>query len=214
MFARANRARLLLLFPVALITLFALAPAASAACPGIDPQCVTDPLDQARDSLPGSDPLTENIPKPAKDAVDTAKDTVGSTIDKVKDTVGGVLDPGGGGGPGGGGPGGGNGGNGGGDNGGRVPPTHRPPVPGGSSNLAPTSLPGTSVDRPAPSGLVSPPSVVDRIGKGAVAAAKQLGFPLVLTLIVIAFLLIQDRLDRRDPKLALAPVLPDVSKFE
>jgi hypothetical protein len=38
-------------------------------------------------------------------------------------------------------------------------------------------------------------------------------FPVALVLIVGAFLLVQDRLDRRDPRLALAPVGPDVLGF-
>lgn len=38
-------------------------------------------------------------------------------------------------------------------------------------------------------------------------------FPFALVLIVGAFLLVQDRLDRRDPRLALAPVGPDVLDF-
>jgi hypothetical protein len=38
-------------------------------------------------------------------------------------------------------------------------------------------------------------------------------FPVGLVLIVGAFLLVQDRLDRRDPRLALAPVGPDVLDF-
>ena len=38
-------------------------------------------------------------------------------------------------------------------------------------------------------------------------------FPLALALIVGAFLLAQNRLDRRDPRLALAPVGPDVLDF-
>jgi hypothetical protein len=40
-----------------------------------------------------------------------------------------------------------------------------------------------------------------------------LAFPFALVLIVGAFLLVQDRLDRRDPRLALAPVGPDVLDF-
>jgi hypothetical protein len=36
--------------------------------------------------------------------------------------------------------------------------------------------------------------------------AHKLSFPLGLTLLVIAFLAIQGRLDRRDPKLRLAPI--------
>jgi hypothetical protein len=38
-------------------------------------------------------------------------------------------------------------------------------------------------------------------------------FPFALVLIVGAFLLVQNRLDRRDPRLALAPVGPDVLDF-
>jgi len=38
-------------------------------------------------------------------------------------------------------------------------------------------------------------------------------FPVALVLIVGAFLLVQDRLDRRDPRLAIAPVGPDVLDF-
>lgn len=40
----------------------------------------------------------------------------------------------------------------------------------------------------------------------AAEATKQLAFPLALTLIVVAFLLVQGRVDRSDPKLALAPL--------
>jgi hypothetical protein len=51
----------------------------------------------------------------------------------------------------------------------------------------------------------------------ALAAAKAVGektaFPTGLLVIVVAFLMIQDRIDRRDPKLALAPVYaePDLA---
>jgi hypothetical protein len=40
----------------------------------------------------------------------------------------------------------------------------------------------------------------------AVAAVKRLSFPLSLALLVAAFLLVQARLDRRDPKFTLAPL--------
>jgi hypothetical protein len=213
---RHCRGSYVLLFSAALISLIVLAPAAGAACPGVDPQCVTGTADQAGMGLPNTDdPPGENVPGPVQDAADTAKDTVTSTVDQVKDTVDGVLNPGGddgGGGPGGGGNGGGSGGGGnaGGNNGENAPPTQGP------SSIFPSSLPGTPLNEPAPVGSVGPvgsPSLVDRIGRGAVGTAKQLGFPLALALIVIAFLFIQDRLDRRDPKLALAPITPDVSRF-
>ncbi len=39
-------------------------------------------------------------------------------------------------------------------------------------------------------------------------------FPLLLALIVAAFLLVQDRLDRRDPRLEFAPVRPGTLRFD
>lgn len=49
-------------------------------------------------------------------------------------------------------------------------------------------------------------SIVQQIGRVAAEAAKQMAFPLALTLLVGAFLTMQNRMDRKDPKLALAPV--------
>ena len=50
----------------------------------------------------------------------------------------------------------------------------------------------------------------DRIG----SLAEELGFPLALAVIVLLFVAIQNRIDRKDPKLALAPVAPDLLRFE
>jgi hypothetical protein len=47
--------------------------------------------------------------------------------------------------------------------------------------------------------------VVDAVAK----AGGGTGFPLMLLLVVLAFLLMQNRIDRRDPKLALASVAAD-----
>ena len=44
-------------------------------------------------------------------------------------------------------------------------------------------------------------------------AAATFGFPLVLALLVIAFVAVQRRLDRKDPKLALASSEPDTVRF-
>lgn len=49
-------------------------------------------------------------------------------------------------------------------------------------------------------------SVVQQIGRVAAEAAEQMAFPVILLLMVGAFLVGQNRVDRRDPKLALAPV--------
>jgi hypothetical protein len=45
-----------------------------------------------------------------------------------------------------------------------------------------------------------------QLSRAALTTAHKLSFPLALTLLVIAFLVFQSRLDRRDPKLRLAPV--------
>jgi hypothetical protein len=43
--------------------------------------------------------------------------------------------------------------------------------------------------------------------------ARTLAFPIMLIILVIGFALVQDRIDRRDPKLALAPVGADHLTF-
>lgn len=57
-----------------------------------------------------------------------------------------------------------------------------------------------------PTSAISNESVVSQIGRIASEAAEQVAFPLALTLLVIGFLMVQNRIDRKDPKLALAPV--------
>lgn len=57
--------------------------------------------------------------------------------------------------------------------------------------------------------VVANESVVDQIARVAAAAVQQAAFPLLLTLLVGGFLMVQNRIDRSDPKLALAPVDSD-----
>jgi hypothetical protein len=54
--------------------------------------------------------------------------------------------------------------------------------------------------------------VLDNVRRTGVETLRQPAFPLVLVLIFVAFWLIQNRIDRNDPKLALAPmhVTPDL----
>jgi hypothetical protein len=62
----------------------------------------------------------------------------------------------------------------------------------------------------APSQNPSPgPGIDTQLAKLATAAVKRGAIPVALIVIVVAFLLVQDRLDRNDPKLALAPVHPE-----
>ena len=53
-------------------------------------------------------------------------------------------------------------------------------------------------------------------GSGRVSGAwiaRTLAFPVILILLVIGFIVVQNRIDRKDPKLALAPVSADVLTF-
>ncbi len=51
--------------------------------------------------------------------------------------------------------------------------------------------------------------VAETIKRGVQATVEKSAFPFLLIVIVLLFLLVQDRIDRRDPKLALAPVYRD-----
>jgi hypothetical protein len=48
-----------------------------------------------------------------------------------------------------------------------------------------------------------------RLRRVTLPAARQFGFPLGLAVLVLAFVVVQGRLDARDPKLAFAPVSVD-----
>jgi hypothetical protein len=217
-FGTSLRALLLL----AIVASFVLAATpARATCALTDPACVTEPVTETADDV--TDPIT--------DVTDPVTGTVGGVVDKVKGTVGPVVDevpplpdppvdvtepatPA--------------------DSGVGPDPRTGPGTPAGgdSGNGGSDPGPGSSPERPIPvqalvggafvSGLDPSPSSDVRIGPSPPAertgvsledVVKGFAFPLGLVLIVGAFLLVQDRLDRRDPRLALAPVGPDVLEF-
>jgi hypothetical protein len=207
-FFRSFCARLTVLTLGAGVMLIVSAPASLATCPPTDPLCV---VDEAAPSLPPVD----DVEKAIDDAVESTKGEADKVIAQVTDPVDELLNPGGGD------PGGGDPGGGGGD--GSTGPTGGPGEPGaaGSPSVSSTgsSFPAGSVPAPgiAPSNSVrlgDQPGILGRIGGAAVEVATQLGFPLALALVVIAFAATQNYLDRRDPKLALAPVRPEVMRFE
>jgi hypothetical protein len=67
---------------------------------------------------------------------------------------------------------------------------------------------------PGPDVRIGPSPPAERTGVSLQdLVTAGFAFPLALVLMVGAFLLVQDRLDRRDPRLALAPVGPDVLDF-
>jgi hypothetical protein len=66
-----------------------------------------------------------------------------------------------------------------------------------------------------PGGPARPPAAVqglgeliERIAQVAAEVGKRSAFPVGLLVLVLGFLSVQNRIDRRDPKLALAPVYP------
>jgi hypothetical protein len=64
------------------------------------------------------------------------------------------------------------------------------------------------------SGPSSHRGLLHRIGGAIGRVAGPIGFPIVLAALVMAFAIVQDRLDRKDPKLALAPLEPDILTFK
>ena len=220
--------RALLLLAIGASFVVAAAPA-GAACPLTDPAC-TETVDQVTE--PVIEPVTQPVTEPVNEVTDPVTGTVGGVVDKMKDTVDPIVDevpvppqlpdpsldvnqPTTG------------------DSGNGPGPRTGPGAPPGDSGNG-SSDPGTgsSVERPIPvqalvggtfiSGAAPSPSSDVRIGPSPPAdrtvlsledVVKGFAFPLALLIIVGAFLLVQDRLDRRDPRLALAPVGPDVLEF-
>ena len=68
-----------------------------------------------------------------------------------------------------------------------------------------------------PSTISVPPSkdpvFADQVAGIVHAVARSLGVVLALFAVALGFVMIQDRLDRRDPKLALAPVQTEMIGF-
>jgi hypothetical protein len=215
--------RALLLLAIGAPFVVAAVPA-RAGCPLTDPACVTATVGQVTEPVTGgTGPVTE--------VTDPVVGTIGGVVDEVQDTVDPIVDevppplpdppihltdpisagdsgvgPDTGTGPG------------------------APPDDSGSARPDPGSR--NVVERPVPvqalvggtfvSGLdpspssdvrIGPSPPTDRTGVSLQDVVKGFAFPLALVLIVGVFLLAQDRLDRRDPRLALAPVGPDVLSF-
>lgn len=76
----------------------------------------------------------------------------------------------------------------------------------GSGPLGPAGFVGDAI-------LTSPQGLLGPFAGPAADLAKRLAFPLALIVLVFAFVAVQNRLDRKDPKLALAATAPDVLSF-
>ena len=61
-------------------------------------------------------------------------------------------------------------------------------------------------DRPTAAVVPGSEGLLDQVAEGLTDAARRFAFPLAVAALVAAFLIVQGRIDRRDPKLAAAPV--------
>jgi hypothetical protein len=81
-----------------------------------------------------------------------------------------------------------------------------------TGDSAPEPAPGATA--PPAAGVPAPPGVdglrelLTKIARVAGEVGKRSAFPSSLLMLVVGFLSVQNRIDRRDPKLALAPVYP------
>ena len=227
---------------VMLATVFVLTVApALADCPVTDPAClpgaapgpVTAIADATTEVAPTAssavDQATTTVEQTAAAVQDQANQTVEPVTDTVKGIIGQVPDPdpigdptgilpnvlgssvGQPTGPGTSGPGGNGNGAGTGPNG-TATQGSGPSFLGRGPVIGPVAGPISA--NPAVSIAIPQQGLFDRIGSLATQAAKALAFPVALALIVLLFVAVQNRIDRKDPKLALAPIAPDLLRFE
>lgn len=195
------------------------AASAQAACPALDPLCVIedtvdDGVGLVEDTVGGIETPVDDVLDPLDEVVDPVVDTIFGTIDDVIGGGGGEQPepPGAGGG-----------------GGGAQPGAHRGgPEPTGRPDRDMTDIVGPRIhERPeigrvfAP--VVAPPPIADatgspvegsgRVGAAIGAVARSLAIVVALFGLTLAFAAIQDRLDRNDPRLSLAPIRSDVVTF-
>ena len=204
---------------------FVVAAAPARGCPLTDPGCVIETVDDVVEPVTEvTDPVVDQVDQvvdPVTEVTDPVVGTIGGVINGVEDTVGPIVDvtdpPA--------------------QGHSDVGPDPRtgPGAPRDDSGNGRSDVgSGSFVERPIPPPALvggafipnlesvrpisdvrigaSPPT--ERSGVSFENVVKGLvAFPLALALIVGAFLLAQNRLDRRDPRLALAPVGPDVLDF-
>jgi hypothetical protein len=203
---------------------FVVAAAPARGCPLTDPGCVIGTVDDVVEPVTEvTDPVVDQVDQvvdPVTEAPDPVVGTIGGVINGVEDTVGPIVDvtePAQG------------------DSHVGPDPRTGPGAPrsdsgNGRSDVGTGSFVESPIPPPALVGGAFIPNLdsvrpVSDVRIGASPPTERSGvsfenvvkgliaFPLALALIVGAFLLAQNRLDRRDPRLALAPVGPDVLDF-
>jgi len=193
------------------LLLILASPAAADPCALTDPTCVTEIVDETVDTVKEAvGTATETVDETAEHTTDVVGDTASGVIGAVEDTADGLLKKDGGPNPGG-------------EDG-----VDRPGARGKAGqdlrraeslvtrrleprepSINPVFSNGsTALDWPT----VNPPG--GGAFRRAIGAAAKLAFPVLLASMVLAFLAIQNHLDRKDPRLASAPLGPDLLTFE
>ena len=198
------------------LLLIPASPAAADPCALTDPACIAETADETVDTVKeavGS--VKETVDETAQDTTEVVGDTASGVVGSVKNTVDGLLGKGGDPDPG---PGGGNGPGpkGRGHTGDGHRRAHHRADGLSGRRLEPREPSIDVVFRGDSTGLdwptVSPPD--GGALRRAIGAAAKLAFPILLASMVLAFLMIQNHLDRKDPRLASAPLGPDLLTFE
>jgi hypothetical protein len=190
---------------------------AHAACPVLDPLCVID--ETVDDGVGLVEDTVGGIETPVDEVLDPLEEVVHPVVDTIFGTVDDVIPGGGGeqpeppGGPG--------------HVGGAQPGVHQGgPAPAGRPDRVTVDVVGPRVHERREIGRVFAPVVAPRpiaeatgsLPEGSVeaaigAVARSLVIVLALFGLTLAFAAIQDRLDRNDPRLSLAPTRSDVVTF-
>ena len=186
---------------------------AQAACPVLDPSCVIeetvdDGVGLVEDAVDGIETPVDEVLEPVEGVVDPVVDTILGTVD---DVIGGGEQPQ---------PPGGTGNGGGGRPGGhqaqpdqsRAPDRRLVDIAGPRVHERP-EIGRVFAPIPIAEATGSPADGSGRVGAAIGAVARSLAIVLALFGLTLAFAAIQDRLDRNDPRLSLAPVRSDVVTF-
>lgn len=96
-----------------------------------------------------------------------------------------------------------------------APPVFGPPLTMPTPSPEPLfpPLPDNGTGEVPSASRIPGPALTATVTKLLADAVETAAFPLLLLLIVLLFLTIQDRIDRRDPKLALAPIRSEALTF-
>lgn len=211
---RSHRTRWIVIASLAMLPIMASASARADTCPPLDPTCVVG------DAVESGGGTIDDTVETIEDTIEgTAGHDVGGTVDAVPPVDGGVQPPigddGGAGNTGGGG----DGRRWHDDRGGMGSARGNTEAARGTNADSSTAI-ATKVAAPRNPSLVQavdrlrPTSPIsDRLAAAAVGAARSLAVVLGLMGAAVAFVLIQNRLDSKDPRLALAPHRSDVVRF-